>query len=88
MANSAQARKRARQAEKRRQHNAARRSMMRTYVKKASSTIDAGDPEAARAAVVQAESMLDRAARKGLLHRNNAARQKSRLAAKLKAMSQ
>lgn len=87
MANSAQARKRARQAEKHRQHNAARRSMMRTYVKKVIKSIRAGDKEAAVQAYAEAVPVLDRAANKGLIHANKAARHKSRLNAHIKAMA-
>ncbi len=86
MANSAQARKRARQAEQRRQHNAGRRSMMRTEVKKVISAIDAGDKAAAEAAFKAAVPMLDRMAGQGLIHRNKAARHKSRLNAQIKAL--
>ncbi len=86
MANSAQARKRARQAEKRRQHNAGRRSMMRTEVKKVINAIDAGDKAAAEAAFKTAAPLLDRMAGQGLIHRNKAARHKSRLNAQIKAL--
>lgn len=86
MANSAQARKRARQAEKRRQHNAGRRSMMRTEVKKVIRAIDAGDKSAAEAAFKAAAPALDRMAGQGLIHRNKAARHKSRLNAQIKAL--
>lgn len=87
MANSAQARKRARQAEKHRQHNAARRSTMRTYVKKVIKSIKAGDKEGASKAYAEAVPVLDRAANKGLIHANKAARHKSRLNAHIKAMA-
>lgn len=87
MANSPQARKRARQAEKRRQHNAAMRSMVRTYLKKVNAAIASGDQGAAQEAYQQAISVLDKATRKGKFHVNKAARHKSRLNAKIKAMS-
>ncbi|OGT88880.1 MAG: 30S ribosomal protein S20 [Gammaproteobacteria bacterium RIFOXYA12_FULL_61_12] len=87
MANTAQARKRARQAEKRRQHNASRRSMTRTYLKKVVNAIEAGNKEAAIAAYASAVPMLDNAANQGLIHKNKAARHKSRLNAKIKAMA-
>lgn len=87
MANSRQARKRARQAEKRRQHNASRRSMMRTYIKKVVRAIESGDREAAVAAYQAAVPIIDRMANKGLIHKNKAARHKSRLNAHIKAMS-
>ncbi len=87
MANSAQAAKRARQAEEQRQHNAGRRSMMRTSVKKVIKAIDSGDKEAARNAFKAAVPMIDRMANQGLVHKNKAARHKSRLNANIKAMS-
>ncbi len=87
MANSPQARKRARQAEKRRKHNASRRSMMRTYIKKVVRAIESGDREAAVAAYQAAVPIIDRMANKGLIHKNKAARHKSRLNAHIKAMS-
>ena len=86
MANSAQARKRARQAENRRQHNAGRRSLMRTEVKKVIKAIDAGDKAAAEAALKSAAPVLDRMAGQGLIHKNKAARHKSRLNAQIKAL--
>lgn len=81
MANSPQARKRTRQAEKRRRHNASRRSMVRTCIKRVQAAIKAKDAEAAQAALTEAIPILDRMATKGILHRNKAARHKSRLAA-------
>jgi small subunit ribosomal protein S20 len=87
LANSAQARKRARQAEKRRQHNASRRSTMRTYVKNVLKAIDAGDKEAATQAFQAAVPFIDKAAGKGLIHQNKAARHKSRINARIKAMA-
>lgn len=86
MANSAQARKRARQAEARRQRNAGRRSEMRTEVKKVVSAIEAGDRQAAEAAFKAAAPLLDNLAGKGLIHKNKAARHKSRLNAKIRAL--
>jgi len=86
LANSPQARKRARQAEKRRQHNASRRSAMRTEVKKVISAIAAGDKSGAEAAYKAAAPILDRAANQGLIHKNKAARHKSRLNAQIKAL--
>ncbi|WJG08490.1 30S ribosomal protein S20 [Aliiglaciecola sp. LCG003] len=86
MANIKSAKKRAIQAEKRRQHNASRRSMVRTYLKKVIAAISAGDKEAATAAFVTATPLLDRMATKGLIHKNKAARHKSRLAAQIKAL--
>jgi small subunit ribosomal protein S20 len=86
LANSEQARKRARQAEKHRQQNAGRRSMMRTEVKKVIKAIDAGDKTAAEGAFKTAAPLLDSMATKGLIHKNKAARHKSRLNAKIRAL--
>lgn len=87
MANSAQARKRARQAEKRRQHNASFRSTMRTAMKKVVKLIEAGDKQAAADAYKDAVPVIDSAAGKGLIHRNKAARHKTRLSAHIKALA-
>ena len=86
MANIKSAKKRAIQSEKRRQHNASRRSMMRTYVKKVIAAIATGDKAAATEAFATAQPILDRMATKGLIHKNKAARHKSNLAAQIKAM--
>jgi small subunit ribosomal protein S20 len=74
-----------RQSLKRRLRNRMVRSAVRTYVKKAESAIVAGDPEAARLAVRTAMGSLDRAAKKGVIHANAAARRKSRLVLKFNA---
>ncbi|GMG88599.1 30S ribosomal protein S20 [Biformimicrobium ophioploci] len=87
MANSPQAKKRARQNEKRRNHNASLRSMVRTYIKKVVAAIDAGNADNAKAAYAEAVPVIDRMADKGIIHKNKAARHKSRLNAKIKAMS-
>ena len=87
MANSAQARKRARQAEKCRRQNASFRSTMRTSIKKVIKLIEAGDKQAAAQAYKAAVPVIDRAAGKGLVHQNKAARHKSRLNAHIKAMA-
>ena len=88
MANSPQARKRAKQNEKRRQHNASLRSMVRTYLKKVLAAIESGDVENAKAAYAAAVPVIDRVADKGgIMHKNKAARHKSRLNTKIKAMS-
>lgn len=79
MANSAQARKRARQGEVRRRHNASFRSMVRTYLKKVIAAIDSGDYEKANTAYAAAVPVIDRMADKGIIHKNKAARHKSRL---------
>ena len=86
MANSAQARKRARQAVRSRTHNASLRSRMRTSVKRVVRALNANDAQAAGAALKQAGPVLDGAAGKGLVHKNKAARHKSRLNARLKAL--
>jgi small subunit ribosomal protein S20 len=87
LANIKSAKKRAIQSEKRRQHNASRRSMTRTSLKKVLSAITSGDKEAAQAAYTAATPLLDRMATKGLIHKNKAARHKSRLAAQIKALA-
>jgi small subunit ribosomal protein S20 len=83
LANIQSAIKRIRQSEKRRVRNRAVRSRMRTYIKRANTAIVTGDDavDAVRAAI----SELDRAAKKGIIHPNNAARRKSRLMQKLNA---
>lgn len=79
MANSAQAKKRARQAEQHRIRNTGMKSMMRTQLKKVVYAIEANDKEAAQSAYTAAVPVLDHMARKGLIHKNKAARHKSRL---------
>ena len=86
MANSAQARKRARQAEKHRQLNASQRSMLRTYLKRVEGALAAGDSDAATEAYKTASPIIDRMAGKGLIHKNKAARHKARLNAKIRAL--
>lgn len=86
MANSAQARKRARQGESRRRHNASFRSMVRTYIKKVDAAIAGGDQSAAATAYSEAVPVIDRMADKGIIHKNKAARHKSRLNAAVKGM--
>ena len=86
MANSAQARKRARQAEARRQHNTAQRSMLRTSVKKVLKAVIAGEKDVATAAYKEAVPVIDRMAGRGILHKNKAARHKSRLNARVRAL--
>ena len=87
MANAPQARKRARQAEKRRTHNASLRSLVRTHIKRVIAAIASGDAEQARAAYDQAVPVIDRMADKGIIHKNKAARHKSRLNAQIKALA-
>ena len=79
MANSAQAKKRARQNEKRRQHNASLRSMVRTYLKKVDAAIATGVHADAQQAYVSAVPVIDRMADKGIIHKNKAANTKSKL---------
>lgn len=86
MANTPQAKKRARQSEQRRARNASRRSMVRTYLKKVVKALDAGDKELAQQAFKEAVPVLDKAAGKGIIHKNKAARHKSRLNARLKKL--
>jgi len=86
LANIKSAKKRAIQAEKNRQHNASRRSMMRTYMKKVLNAIEAGNKEEATAAFAQVQPILDRYATKGLIHKNKAARHKSRYNTLIKAL--
>jgi small subunit ribosomal protein S20 len=86
LANSASARKRANQAEQRRQNNASRRSMMRTQLKAAVAAIASADKKAAEAAYKKVVSVLDSSATHGLISHNKAARHKSRMNAQIKAL--
>ena len=79
MANSAGSRKRARQAIKRRARTMALRSMVRTYVKKVNAAIETADYEQAQAAFTQSKPYIDKSVTKGIMHKNAAARIKSRL---------
>ena len=87
MANSAQARKRARQADKQRGHNISLRSELRTAIKKVTKAIEAGDKTAAKAVFSESTSIVDCIADKKIIHKNKAARHKSRLSAAIKAMA-
>ena len=87
MANHASALKRARQDAKIRLANRSQRTAMRTAIKKVQQAVDAGDKEAAAVALKQAQSLIDRAGRKNLIHRNQAARRVSRLNARGKALA-
>ena len=87
MANIKSAKKRAKQAEKHRQHNASLRSMVRTYIKKVNAAISSGEKKLAEDSLKTAQAVIDRMANKGLLHKNKAARHKSRLSAGIKKMS-
>ena len=86
MANSAQARKRARQNVKRRQLKASQRSMVRTYLKRVVKAIEAKHYELATESYKQAVPVIDRIADKGVIHKNKAARHKSRLNKAIKAL--
>ena len=87
MANTPQAKKRARQAEVRRSHNAPLRSLVRTVIKKVVAAIGAADAEQAKAAYAAAVPVIDRMADKGIISKNKAARHKSRLNAQIKALA-
>ncbi|MEC9363278.1 30S ribosomal protein S20 [Sinimarinibacterium flocculans] len=87
MANIASAKKRARQAEKRRTRNVAQRSMVRTTIKKVVKAIEAKDKTAAVAAYNEMVPVIDRYATKGMIHKNKAARHKSRLSAHIAALA-
>ena len=87
MANSPQARKRARQNDKRREHNASLRSFVRTKIKQVIAALDAGNSDEARAAYDSAVPVIDRMANRGIIKKNKAARHKSRLNARVKALA-
>ena len=87
MANTAQARKRARQSIKQNMHNASLRSELRTAVKKVQKAIGAGDKAAAQKIYQESVSVIDRIADKKIIHKNKASRHKSRLAAQVKALA-
>ncbi|MCK5697017.1 MAG: 30S ribosomal protein S20 [Gammaproteobacteria bacterium] len=87
MANSPQAKKRARQSIKRRTRNVEKRSEFRTVIKNTVYAIDAGDKETAMSAFKIATPIIDSVVSKGLIHKNKAARHKSRLNARIKALS-
>ena len=87
MANTAQAKKRAIQSETKRLHNASRRSMLRTLIKKVRKAIATLDYAAATQAFRLAQPVIDRLATKGLIHKNAANRYKSRLAKKLNSIT-
>ena len=87
MANSPQARKRARQNDKRRVHNASLRSLVRTKIKQVIAATDTGSSEDARAAYDSAVPVIDKMANRGIIKKNKAARHKSRLNARVKALA-
>ena len=86
MANIKSSIKRARQNVSLRLHNASARSMYRTFVKNVIKAVEAGDQAGAKEAYAKAQPVIDKASQKGLIHKNKAARIKSRLVARVKAM--
>ncbi|MDO9162992.1 MAG: 30S ribosomal protein S20 [Methylococcaceae bacterium] len=87
MANTAQAKKRARQAEKSRIRNAGQRSNLRTFIKKVIAAVRAGDKDKAQAALKTVVPIIDSAVNKGIIHKNKASRSKSRLNLKVKSIA-
>jgi small subunit ribosomal protein S20 len=87
MANTKQAKKRVRQNEVHRQNNASARSMVRTYIKKVVNLTQEGNHAEAEAAYKVVVPIIDRMANKGILHRNKAARHKSRLLAGIRKLT-
>lgn len=87
MANSPQARKRARQAETHRVRNVAHRSAVRTYIRKVVIAIESGNQDTAASAFAEAQPVIDKMAGKGIVHKNKAARHKARLAARIRGMA-
>lgn len=87
MANTDSARKRARQSAKQRRHNASLRSTLRSAVKDVNKAIAGGDKAGAKQALSRSSGIVDRIADKNIIHKNKAARHKSRLAAAVKAMA-
>ena len=87
MANTAQSKKRAKQGEVRRRHNASFRSMVRTQIKKVDAAIESGDHAAAAEAYNSAVPVIDRMADRAIIHKNKAARHKSRLNKAVKALN-
>jgi len=87
MANTASARKRIRQIERRTERNKARVSRMRTFIKKVEAAVASGNKDAATAALREAQPEMQRAAGKGVVHKNTVARKMSRLSARVKALT-
>lgn len=87
MANTLQSKKRARQAEARQEVNKARRSRIRTFLRKVEEALASGDSKLADAALKAAQPELDRGVSKGILHKNTVARKMSRLTARVKALT-
>ena len=86
MANSAQAKKRARQIERRTEVNKARRSRIRTYLKKVDEALESGDKGIAQQALRVVQPELMRGVSKGIMHKNTASRKMSRLSSRVKAL--
>lgn len=87
MANTPQAKKRARQGESRRQHNASRKSSMRTSIKRVIKAVSEKNSDMAQAEYKVMSSMVDKLAAKKMIHKNKASRHKSRLSAQIKNLS-
>lgn len=87
MANTPQSKKRARQAERRTDINKARRSRIRTFLRKLEDAITAGNADEAKAALLAAQPELDRGVTKGVMHKNTVARKMSRLSSRVKALT-
>ncbi len=87
MANTPQSKKRARQNERRQEINKARRSRIRTFLRKVEEAIASGSADAAKAALQAAQPELMRGVTKGVLHKNTASRKMSRLSARVKALA-
>ncbi len=87
MANTIQSKKRVRQTERRTEVNKARRSRIRTFLRKVEEAIASGNAESARAAFLAAQPELDRGVVKGVIHRNTASRKLSRLSTRVKALN-
>jgi len=86
MANTPQAKKRARQNERRFEINKARRSRVRTYLRKVEEAIESGDQEAAKSALREAQPELMRGVSRGIFHKNTVARKMSRLSSRVKSL--
>lgn len=86
MANTEQSKKRVRQTERRTEVNKARRSRIRTFLRKVEEALASGNAEAARTALLAAQPELDRGVSKGILHKNTVARKLSRLSARVKTL--
>ena len=87
MANSPQARKRARQNDKRREHNASLRTKFRSFIKRVAAAVASGDKTKATEAYKAAQPVIDKMSNKGIVHKNKAARHKSRLGQQIKNMA-